>query len=257
VNTGELYVVGLGPGHPDLLAPRARTVLAAADVVVGYRGYLALLDPWLPLRGVVATELTREVERAVIAVDRAWQGERVAVVSSGDAGVYGMAGLVLEVLAARNWDPEQGPTVEVVPGITAITAAAAVVGAPLMHDFAVVSLSDRLTPWPVIHRRLEAAAQADFVIGLYNPRSARRTAPLEAARRILLGFRRPDTPVAVVRNAYRPGQAVRLCTLETFVPEEVDMFTTVIVGNTSTRVYRGRLVTPRGYRVDAKAPQAP
>lgn len=257
MNPGELYVVGLGPGHPDLLAPRARAALAAADVVVGYRGYLAQLDGVVPVRRAVASELTQEVERATLAVDRAWRGERVAVVSSGDAGVYGMAGLILEVLAARDWDPEDGPAVEVVPGITAITAAAALVGAPLMHDFAVVSLSDRLTPWPVIRRRLEAAAQADFVVGLYNPRSARRTAPLEEARRILLAARRPETPVALVRNAYRPGQAVTLRTLDTFAPEEVDMFTTVIVGNTSTRVYRGRLITPRGYRVGAAGPDEP
>lgn len=249
MKSGELYVVGLGPGHPDLLAPRARSVLEAADVVVGYRGYLAQLEGVVPLRGAVASELTQEVERARLAVDRAWGGERVAVVSSGDAGVYGMAGLVLEVLAARDWDPEAGPGFEVVPGITAITAAAALAGAPLMHDFAVVSLSDRLTPWPVIRRRLQAVAEADFVIGLYNPRSPRRTAPLEEARRILLAVRRPDTPVALVRNAYRPGQAVSIRTLDSFMPEEVDMFTTVIVGNAATRVYRGRLVTPRGYRL--------
>jgi precorrin-3B C17-methyltransferase len=187
----------------------------------------------------------REVERAQIAVAEALENKKVAVVSSGDAGVYGMAGVVLEVAALEKADVP----IEVVPGVTAATAAASKLGAPLVSDFAVISLSDLLTPWELIEKRLNAAAAADFVIVLYNPQSHMRTEPLAKAYKILLKYRRPDTPVGVVRQAGRSGEATSITTLEGLLESEVDMATTIVVGNSTTRIVNHRMVTPRGYHL--------
>jgi precorrin-3B C17-methyltransferase len=241
-----LSVVGLGPGDPSLLAPLAEAALAEASVVVGYTAYIELVPPAL-LAGkeVVATGMTGEVSRCRTALEAAADGASVALVSSGDAGVYGMAGLALEMLDAMGL----GERVEfrVVPGIPAVCAAAALLGAPLTHDFAVVSLSDLLTPWPVIERRLEAALAADFVLALYNPRSKRRGDYLGAALAAAGRHRPPQTPVGMVKNAYRPGQAIRITPLAEADPEWADMLTLVLVGATSTRLAQGRILTPRGY----------
>ncbi len=244
---GHLAVVGLGPGSRDLLAPRAVAVIAASDLVVGYRGYLRSIADLLEGKVVDASELTQEVERARFAVEQARAGRSVCIVSSGDAGIYGMAGLVLDILAGCAATGESAPEVEVVPGITALSAAAALLGAPLMHDFAAISLSDLLTRWETIARRLEAVAAADFVVALYNPASSRRTWQLSEARRILLHYRAPETPVGVVRNAYREGQEVRIVTLGELDVASVDMFTTILIGNSQTRHMGEWLVTPRGY----------
>lgn len=241
--TGALWVVGLGPGDESLLAPAARRALEEAEVVVGYRGYLALVAHLLQGKEVEAFPLGAETERAQRALTLAASGRRVALVSSGDAGIYGMASPLLELWMER----EGGPDVQVVPGVPALAAAAALLGGPLGQDFAVVSLSDILTPWETIARRLEAAAIADFVVVLYNPRSGRRTWQLQEARRILLEHRSPGTPVGVVRRAYRQGQQVRITTLGELDAGQVDMETLVIVGNSQTRAGRGRLVTSRGY----------
>jgi len=241
--TGTLWVVGLGPGDESLLAPAARRALEEAEIVVGYRGYLALVAHLLQGKEVEAFPLGAEMERAQRALTLAASGRRVALVSSGDAGIYGMASPLLELWTER----EGGPDVQVVPGVPALAAAAALLGAPLGQVFAVVSLSDILTPWEAIARRLEAAAIADFVIVLYNPRSGRRTWQLQEARRILLEHRSPGTPVGVVRRAYREGQQVHITTLGELDAGQVDMETLVIVGNSQTRAGRGRLVTPRGY----------
>jgi len=192
---------------------------------------------------VVSGRMGHEVERARIAVMHAVENKRVVVVSSGDAGVYGMAGVVLEVAAIENAEVP----VEIVPGVTAATVAAAKLGAPLVGDFAVISLSDLLTPWSVIEKRLEAAAEADFVIVLYNPQSPGRTEPLTKAHQILLRHRNPETPVGVVRLAGRDGEEAVVTTLKEMVDAEIDMVTTVVVGNSATRVVNGRMVTPRGY----------
>jgi precorrin-3B C17-methyltransferase len=217
--------------------------LAAADVIVGYRPYLELIADLTAGKRTVAGAMRQETARAEAAVAAATAGARVAVVSTGDAGVYGMAGLVLELL------PEGSPvTVEVVPGVTAASAAAACLGAPLMNDFAVVSLSDLLTPLEVIERRLTAAADGDFVLALYNPRSTRRHEPLRRALAILRARRAPDTPVGLVRNALRDGQEARITTLGELREEDVDMLTLLVVGNGATSVRDGRMVTPRGYR---------
>ncbi|HKC76325.1 MAG TPA: precorrin-3B C(17)-methyltransferase, partial [Chloroflexota bacterium] len=243
---GSLVVVGLGPGDLRLLPPLARAALQRAEVVVGYHGYLDLIAPLTAGKRCVGTGLGAEVDRAAHAVDLALSGRHVALVSSGDAGVYGMAGLAYEVLKARGWRPD-GLPVTVIPGISALQAAASLLGAPLMHDVATISLSDLLTPRDVIERRLEAAAAADFVVALYNPASRRRTELIARARAILLGHRAGATPVGLVRNAYRSGQQVVVTTLDTMLDHPIDMLTIVIVGNSSTRVVGTRMVTPRGY----------
>jgi precorrin-3B C17-methyltransferase len=192
---------------------------------------------------VISGHMGREVERAKTAVTKALENKHVVVISSGDAGVYGMAGVVLEVAAVENAEVP----VEIVPGVTAATVAASKLGAPLVNDFAVISLSDLLTPWSQIEKRLKAAAEADFVIVLYNPQSPGRTDPLTKAHKILLRHRSPDTPVGIVRLAGRVGEERAITTLKEMVDAEVDMVTTIIVGNSATRVVNNRMVTPRGY----------
>lgn len=225
---------------------RALNALEEAGVIVGYHTYIDLIGGLIGSREVVATGMTRELDRCRQAVRLALAGKRVAVVSSGDPGVYGMAGLILEVL--HQDAPDSNLPVEIIPGVTAATAAAAYLGAPLMHDFAVISLSDRLTPWELIARRLELAAQGDFVTVLYNPRSRGRQEHLGLARDIFLRHRAPETPVGVVRNSGRDGEESWISSLDKFTGLPVDMLATVIIGNSRTRVLGGRMVTPRGYK---------
>jgi precorrin-3B C17-methyltransferase len=238
----KIYVVGLGPGDERELTPRAAEAIRRSDVIVGYDLYVELIRPLTEDKEIISTGMRREVERCRLAVEQALSGRTVAMVCSGDAGVYGMAGAVLQV--AQDY-PEL--EVEVVPGITAACSAAAVLGAPLTHDFAVVSLSDLLTPWELIEKRLRAAAEADFVLCLYNPASRKRADYLKRACGILLRCRGADTPCGIVRNIGRPGEEHSLMTLAELADYPADMFTTVIVGSSQTRVIGGRLVTPRGY----------
>jgi precorrin-3B C17-methyltransferase len=243
---GRITVIGLGPGDASLLAPMARQALVRAQAIVGYKGYLELVEPELLAgRQVLSTGMTGEVERCNAAIDLALRGVETVVVSSGDAGVYAMAGLVLELLEARGL--LDALELEVVPGIPALCAAAALLGAPLMHDFAVISLSDLLTPWALIEKRLTAAAAADFVVVLYNPRSGRRKDQLPKALAALRAHKPGATPVGLVKRAYRPGQEVIVTTLEGLDPGAVDMQSIVLVGNSATRLAGGRLLTPRGY----------
>jgi precorrin-3B C17-methyltransferase len=244
---GILYVVGIGPGAEEHATPAALAAIADAEYVVGYRTYIGLVKHLLAGKEVVQTGMTEEIGRARSAVERARAGAKVALVSSGDAGVYGMAGLVFEVLREIGWKRDDAPELRIVPGITAISSCASRVGAPLVHDFCSISLSDLLTPWPVIVRRIEAAAAADFVIGLYNPASGRRTQQILEAQRILLAHRTPSTPVALVKSAYRELEHVVLTDLATFTDYEIGMLTTVLVGNSNTFVFEGYMVTPRGY----------
>jgi precorrin-3B C17-methyltransferase len=227
--------------------------------VVGYTTYIDLIKPLIKGKQVVSTTMTKEVARVESALDLALQGTPCALVSSGDPGIYAMAGLVFEMcrrkqIAIAPWlgheegsDEKPGVFLEVVPGIPALCAGAALLGAPLTHDFAAISLSDLLTPWEVIAKRLEAAAAADFVVVLYNPKSKRRRDQLDKARQILLNHRRPDTPVGIVTGAMRANQSVRLTTLDQLHRQPVDMQTTVFIGNSSTFIYDQFLVTPRGY----------
>jgi len=241
---GALFLVGIGPGDPGLLTFRAAEVLSAVEVVVGYDLYVELVRPRFPGPEYLASPITQEVERARTAVTLAIGGRQVALIGSGDAGVYGLAGLALEHL--ERLDAAHLP-LEVVPGVTAALAAAALLGAPLGHDFCTISLSDLLTPWTTIRRRLEAAAAADFVTVLYNPASRRRTVQLREAIALFLVHRPPETPVGLVSNGYRDGQAVRTTTLTALAEEHVDMLTTIIIGNAATRRWGARLITPRGY----------
>ncbi|URR35374.1 precorrin-3B C(17)-methyltransferase [Thermosynechococcus sp. HN-54] len=242
---GSLSLIGTGPGALDQLTLAARSALLAADMLVGYDLYLDLLTPLRrPGQMVAAYAITQERQRAQDAIDLAQWGLNVAVVSSGDCGIYGMAGLVLELLAEAGISDLP---VEVLPGVSAVNAAAARLGAPLMHDFCTISLSDRLTPWPVIEKRLRAAAAADFVTALYNPRSRDRQQQLVDAKAIFLDYRSPQTPVAIVRAAYRAEEHITLTTLGALEPETVDMFSLVLIGNASTRRFHDWLITPRGY----------
>ena len=245
---GKLLLVGLGPGDVIHQTPAAANALSECDVLVGYRGYIDQLSGSLAGKELVSMELGQEMERAARAVDLASEGRSVAVVSSGDAGIYGMAGPVFQVLTDREWDGLD-PAVEVAPGISALQSAASLLGAPLMQDFCAISLSDLMTPWEAIERRLQAAALGDFVAVLYNPRSRRRTWQLPMARRILMEQRDGKTPVGLVRNAYRPGQQITLTDLDGLESrcEDVDMFTTVVIGNSTTYLHRGLMITPRGY----------
>jgi len=249
---GRLAVVGVGPGDPALRTPAAAAAVRHADTVIGYGPYVDLVDDLLSARqAVVRSPIGAETERCVEALGQAAAGRQVALVCSGDPGVYAMASLVCE-LAPHHGDPP----VAVVPGVTAALAAAAVLGAPLGHDHAAVSLSDLLTPWPVIERRLEAVAAGDFTVSLYNPRSKRRTGQLDTALAILVRHRPPETPAAVVTDAGRPGQRVVRTTLAALDPEQVDMFSLVVVGSTTTRWIGDRMVTPRGYPGAAEAGSA-
>ena len=240
---GWLAVVGLGPGHPRHRTPAATTAVRGADVVIGYDAYVEqCADLVSPAQLVVRSPIGAETDRCAEALDRAAAGAKVALVCSGDPGVYAMATLAQELAPCHG-----APPVEVVPGVTAASAAAALLGAPLAHDHAVVSLSDLLTPWPVIERRLRAVATGDLAVALYNPRSARRTWQLDAARSILIDARPPATPVGVVTDAARPGEHVTLTTLADLDPRAVGMLSIVVVGSSSTTVVGGRMVTPRGY----------
>lgn len=249
---GTLLIVGLGPGSPGLLAPDAARAIEAAEVVVGYRGYLDLIADRLEGKELVGRELGEEVERARLALELAGSGRVVALVSSGDAGVYGMGGVAFE-LAARGGLLE-ALSIETIPGVTAANSAAARLGAPLAHDWACLSLSDLLTPWDVIARRVEAAARADFVLALYNPASRTRTWQLPAVARILLAHRDPATPVGLVENAYRPDERTEIVRLDQLASARVTMFTLAIVGSSRTFVAGGRMITPRIYAAKAGGP---
>ncbi|MCW4005332.1 MAG: precorrin-3B C(17)-methyltransferase [Candidatus Bathyarchaeota archaeon] len=235
------------------MTPKARHAIETADAIVGYKTYIALIQDLIkPDAEIVAGTMGREVDRAKAAVEKAQENKHVAVISSGDAGVYGMAGVVLEAVAFE----KANVPVEVVAGVTAATAAAANLGAPLVSDFAVISLSDLLTPWSLIEKRLEAAAQADFAIVLYNPQSMGRTKPLHVAHQILLKHKNPKTPVGIVRAAGREGEQTQITTLQELLDCKVDMVTTLIVGTSTTQIINGKMVTPRGYDLTRQAKTA-
>lgn len=242
---GKLYVVGIGSGGKQGMTFEARAALEACDVIVGYTTYVKLVTPLFPGKEVLSTPMMKEVDRCRMAIERAAEGEAVAMVCGGDAGVYGMASPILELVAG-----DERVDVEVIAGVSAAQSGAAVLGAPLSHDFAVVSLSDLLTPWEAIERRLRAVAQADFCLCLYNPRSNKRPDHLARAARILLEGLSASTPCGWVRNIGRDGQESGILTLGELPALEADMFTTVFVGNSATRFVDGRMVTPRGYRTE-------
>lgn len=238
----KIYVVGIGPGAYEQMTIRAVNALNACDVIVGYTVYVDLVKEHFAGKEFLTTPMRREVERCRLAFEEAKKGKCVAMICSGDAGVYGMAGLMLEI-GAEYPDTQ----VEVVPGVTAATGGAAVLGAPLIHDFALISLSDLLTPWEKIEKRLLGAAEADFVVCLYNPSSKKRHDYLQKACDLMLRTKSPDTVCGIVSNIGREGEAMELMSLGQLREAKVDMFTTVFIGNSQTREIGGKMVTPRGY----------
>ena len=240
----KIYVVGIGPGGREYMTPQAREAIEKSEVIVGYTLYVDLVKELTEGKEVKSTAMKQEVDRCRMALASALEGKNVAFVCSGDAGVYGMAGVMAEVA-------EDHPEVEIitVPGITAACSGAAVLGAPLIHDFAVISLSDLLTPWETIEKRLKAAAEADFVVCLYNPKSKKRHDYIDKAARIMSCAKSWDTPCGYVKNIGREGEAAVVCTMKDLLDnDDIDMFTTVFVGNSMTRIINGRMVTPRGYK---------
>ena len=240
----KVYVVGLGPGGVEQMTRRAQETLAACDVIAGYNVYIDLIKDDYKDKEFLSTGMRKEVERCKLAIEEALKGKTVAMVSSGDAGVYGMAGIMYQIAAEF---PEL--EVEVIPGITAACSGAAVLGAPLISDFTLISLSDLLTPWEKIEKRLDLASQADFVICLYNPSSFKRHAYLQKACDIMLKNQRADVPAGIVRNIGREGEEYEIMTLAELRDAQVDMFSTVIIGNSQTEVINNKMVTPRGYKI--------
>lgn len=241
----KIYVVGIGPGEYEQMTIKAAKVLESCDAIVGYTVYIDLVKEHFIEKEFLTTPMRQEVERCRMCFEEALKGKDVAMICSGDAGVYGMSGLIYEI-------SEEYPEVdiEVVPGVTAALGGAAVLGAPLVHDFAVISLSDLLTPWEKIEKRLKAAADSDLCISIYNPSSRKRKDYLKKAVEILLTGKKDDTICGYVQNIGRAGENYKLCTLGELLEQEVDMFTTVFVGNEQTRIIGGKMVTPRGYRYE-------
>ena len=239
----RIYVTGLGPGAADQMTIRAKKVLEKCPVIIGYTVYIDLIREKFPDKIFLSTPMRREADRCRMAFAEAQKGQDVAMVCSGDAGIYGMAGLICEI--GKDY-PDVG--IEIVPGITAASGGAAVLGAPLMHDFAVISLSDLLTPWEKIEKRIRAAAEADFVICIYNPSSKKRADYLRKACGMILEYRKPETVCGIVRNIGRDGESYEILPLERLQDTQADMFTTVFIGNSNTMELNGRMVTPRGYK---------
>ena len=242
----SITVIGIGPGSLEDMTPRAKAAIEHANVVAGYHTYIKLIEPLLEGKEVIGTGMMQEIDRCRMAATRAAEGAETVVVSSGDAGVYGMAGLVLELVLQRPAveRPAYGGTIA---GVSAVNAAASVLGAPLMHDFAVISLSNLLTPWELIEKRVTLAAQGDFVLALYNPKSKKRVENIERVREIFLQYRDPATPVGIVTAATRPDEKKVLSTLADFTKEDINMFSLVVIGNSQTFVKEGYMITPRGY----------
>ena len=240
-----IYVIGIGPGCRDLMTQEAISAMEDAEVIVGYKTYIKLVEDFIKDKEVVQNGMRKEVDRCQDAIDIDKTGKKVAVISSGDAGIYGMAGLILELITKQELDIP----VKVVPGVTASIGAAAVLGAPIMHDFCHISLSDLMTPWEVIEKRLRLAAEADFVICLYNPRSKGRSEHLANAFKIMGEFKDGSTPVGIVKDVGREDQEKFICTFDTMDFERVDMTTMVIIGNKSTYIHDDLMITPRGYTV--------
>lgn len=239
----KIYVVGIGPGAYDEMTGRAIRALEESDAIIGYTVYVNLVKDHFADKEFMTTPMKKEVDRCVLAFEEARKGKTVSMICSGDAGVYGMAGLMYEI-------GEDYPDVEleIIPGVTAATGGASVLGAPLIHDFCLISLSDLLTPWEKIEARLLGASQADFVICLYNPSSRKRHDYLQKACDLMMQYKSPETVCGIVANIAREGEVSKVMTLKELRDTQVDMFTTVFIGNSQTREINGKMVTPRGYK---------
>ena len=243
---GKLHVVGFGPGGKDDMTIRAVRTIENADVIYGYTKYIEILRPIFPDKEYKYNGMTKETERCRLAIEEAMTGKDVAMVSSGDSGIYGMAGIIYELAFSMGADID----IDTIPGITAASSSASILGAPLMHDTALISLSDLMTPLDLIMKRVDRAADSDMIICLYNPKSKGRTEYLEQARQIMLKYKSWETPVGIVRNAGRPDEAHWFTTLGDLDDSKVDMFCTVVIGNAGTYVKNDRMITPRGYKIE-------
>lgn len=243
MNKGKIYVVGIGPGNMEDISIRAYNTLKNVDIIAGYITYVDLIKDEFSEKEFYVSGMKKEIDRCEKVLELAKEGKKVALISSGDAGIYGMAGIMIEVALGS------GIEVEIIPGITSSVAGASLVGAPLMHDQAIISLSDLLTDWKVITKRIDRASDGDFVISLYNPKSKGRTEQIVEAREIMLKYKAATTPVALLRHVGREDENYTLTTLEDMLNHEIDMFTVVIVGNSKTYVKDGKMITPRGYHL--------
>ena len=239
---GKIYVVGLGPGNKENMTFRAYDVLKNSDIIIGYKTYVDLIEGMFPDKKIIKSYMKKEVARCEETLKLALEGNIISLISSGDAGVYGMAGLMLEI---ANGQVE----VEIVPGITSANASASLGGAPIVHDSVNISLSNLLTDWELIKKRIDLASQGDFVITLYNPKSSGRPELINEARDIMLKHKRKDTPVLIARNVGREGENYDITTLSEMLDYEINMFSTVIIGNSNTKVINNKIITPRGYKV--------
>ena len=239
----KIYVVGIGPGAYEQMTGKAINAMKDSDIIVGYTVYVDLVKEHFAGKEFLTTPMKKEVDRCILAFEKAMEGKTVSMICSGDAGVYGMAGLMYEV--GVNYPQVE---LEIIPGVTAALGGAAVLGAPLIHDFCLISLSDLLTPWEKIEKRLLAAAEADFAVCLYNPSSKKRHDYLQKACDLMLTYRSPDTVCGIVSQIARDGEAYRVMSLSKLRDTQVDMFTTVFIGNSQTKEIKGKMVTPRGYK---------
>lgn len=238
---GKLFIVGIGPGNLENMSVQAVKALQQSEIIVGYSGYMEYIETLITGKEVFQTGMTGEIERCKYAVEKVKEGKTVSLISSGDAGLYGMAGPALEIAPKID--------IEIIPGISAAFAAAAKLGAPLMHDTALISLSDKLTDYAVIKKRIAFAAEADFVIALYNPKSKTRLTYIEEAVNIMLTFKSPSTPAGIVKNAYRKNEKIIVTRLGNIDYTEIDMFTLIIVGNKDSYIHQNKIITPRGYKI--------
>lgn len=239
---GKIYVVGLGPGNKENMTFRAYDVLKNSDIIIGYKTYVDLIEGMFPDKKIIKSYMKKEVARCEETLKLALEGNIISLISSGDAGVYGMAGLMLEIAGDQ-------VEVEIVPGITSANASASLGGAPIVHDSVNISLSNLLTDWELIKKRIDLASQGDFVITLYNPKSSGRPELINEARDIMLKHKRKDTPVLIARNVGREGENYDITTLSEMLDYEINMFSTVIIGNSNTKVVNNKMITPRGYKV--------
>ena len=242
---GKISIVGIGPGNISEMTPKARLAIENAEIIAGYNTYIKLIAELIEGKKIIGTAMLQEIERCQMTIDAARTGKNVALISSGDAGIYGMAGLIIDMIL--DLPENERPQFEVIAGVSAVNAAAAILGAPLMHDFAVISLSDLLTDWELIKKRVECAAAGDFVIALYNPKSKNRVTNILEVQEILLRHKNKNTPVGIVTNAGRINESKIISTLENFTNEEINMFSLILIGNSQTYVKAGFMITPRGY----------
>ncbi|MFQ5456010.1 MAG: precorrin-3B C(17)-methyltransferase [Nitrospirota bacterium] len=245
---GMIYLIGFGPGDIAHITPSAQIAIMESEIIIGYKTYIRLLNDLIKNKEIISSGMKREIERARTGVRLAEEGRTLSIISSGDPGIYGMASPLLEVLKEEGWSRGSSFDVKIIPGIPALSSAASLLGSPIVNDFASVSLSDLLTPWDTITRRIRAAAEGDFVIVIYNPKSIKRVWQISDVQKIILEYRDGNTPVGIVNNAYRMDQEVILTQLNDMLNFDIGMQSLIIIGSSETFVFEGFMITPRGYR---------